>query len=71
VASHRRHTRVRKFLAIRITPAAVAAFGEVGASLADAVHAAGDVALDLSRGKPGFYILRVDQRGLVPLAFAA
>ena len=53
-----------------LTPAAFAAFGEVGAPLAGGVHAAGDVALDLSRGKPGFYIMRVDQRGLVPLAFA-
>jgi hypothetical protein len=52
-----------------LTPAAFAAFGEVGAPLADGVHAAGDVALDLSRGT-GFYIMRVDQRGLVPLAFA-
>lgn len=52
------------------TSAAVAAFGEVGAPLAVAVHAAGDVALDLSRAKPGFNIMRVDQRGLVPLAFA-
>jgi len=53
-----------------LTPAAFAAFGEVGAPIADGVHAAGDVALDLSRGKPGFYIMRVDQRRLVPLAFA-
>ena len=53
-----------------LTPAAVAAFGEVDAPLADGVRAAGDVALDLSRGKPGFYIMRVDQRRLVPLAFA-
>ncbi len=45
-----------------LIPAAVAAFGEVGAPLADGVHAAGDVALDLSRGKPGFYITLMDGR---------
>ena len=53
-----------------LTSEAFAPFGEVGAPIADGVHAAGDVALDLSRGKPGYYIMRVDQRGLVPLEFA-
>jgi ureidoglycolate hydrolase len=48
-----------------LTSEAFAPFGEVGAPLADGGHAAGDVALDLSRGMPRFYIMRLAQRGLV------
>jgi hypothetical protein len=48
-----------------LTSEAFAPFGEVGAPLAGG-HRTGDVALDLSR----FYIMRLDQRGLVPLALA-
>ena len=39
-----------------LTSEAFAPFGEVGAPLADGGHAPGDVALDLSRGIPRFYI---------------
>jgi ureidoglycolate hydrolase len=48
-----------------LTSEAFAPFGEVGTPLADGGHAAGDVALDLSRGLPRFYIMRLAQRGLV------
>jgi hypothetical protein len=48
-----------------LTSEAFAPFGEVGAPLADGGHAAGDVALDLSRGMPRFYIMRLAQRGFV------
>jgi ureidoglycolate hydrolase len=44
---------------------AFAPFGEVGAPRADNGHASGDVALELSRGTPRFYIMRLAQRGLV------
>jgi len=53
-----------------LTPEAFAPFGEVGVPLADGGHAAGDVALDLSRGTPRFYIMRLAQRGLVFEAMA-
>jgi|SRR5271157_4775261 len=49
----------------QLTPEAFAPFGEVGAPLADGGHAAGDVALDLARGTPRLYIMRLAQRGLV------
>ncbi|MFZ3237088.1 MAG: ureidoglycolate lyase [Stellaceae bacterium] len=42
---------------------AFAAFGEVGAPLADGSHAMGDVALDLAAGTPRFYIMRLTERG--------
>jgi len=48
-----------------LTSEAFAPFGEVGGPLADGGHAQGDVALDLSRGMPRFYIMRLAQRGLV------
>src|SRR5258706_4466977 len=48
-----------------LTSEAFAPFGEVGRPLADGGHAQGDVALDLSRGMPRFYIMRLAQRGLV------
>ena len=47
-----------------LTSEAFAPFGEVGAPLAGG-HATGDVALDLSGGVPRFYIMRLDQRGLL------
>jgi ureidoglycolate hydrolase len=46
-----------------LTPEAFAPFGEIGAPLADGGHAMGDVALDLSQGKPRFYIMRLTERG--------
>jgi ureidoglycolate hydrolase len=48
-----------------LTSEAFAPFGEVGAPLADGGHAAGDVALDLSKGTPRFYIMRLARRGLI------
>jgi ureidoglycolate hydrolase len=48
-----------------LTSEAFAPFGEVGAPHADGGHAAGDVALDLSRGTPRFCITRLAYRGLV------
>ena len=40
-------------------------FGLVGLPLADGAHGAGDVALDLSQGRPRFYLMRLDGRGTV------
>jgi ureidoglycolate lyase len=47
------------------TSEAFAPFGEVGARHADGSQAPVHVALDLSRGTPRFYIMRLAQRGLV------
>src|SRR5713101_397418 len=48
-----------------LTSEAFAPFGEVGAPHVDGGQAPLDVALDLSRGTPRFYIMRLAQRGLV------
>jgi ureidoglycolate hydrolase len=40
-----------------------APFGMVGLPLADGAHGAGDVALDLSYGRPRFYLMRLADRG--------
>ncbi|HVH80795.1 MAG TPA: ureidoglycolate lyase [Stellaceae bacterium] len=45
-----------------LTPEAFAAFGTVGAPLGDGAHNSGDVPLDLSQGKPRFYIMRLEGR---------
>jgi hypothetical protein len=37
-----------------------ATFGMVGLPLADGAHGAGDVALDLSQGRPRFYLMRLE-----------
>jgi ureidoglycolate lyase len=47
-----------------LTPEGFAPFGTVGMPLADGMHGAGDVALDLSQGRPRFYIMRLEGRGL-------
>jgi ureidoglycolate hydrolase len=47
-----------------LTSEAFAPFGEVGAPLAGGEHGAGDVALDLARGMPRFYIMRLARRGI-------
>ena len=44
---------------------AFAPFGMVSQSLADGPHGASDVALDLSRGRPRFYLMRLADRGTV------
>jgi ureidoglycolate hydrolase len=46
-----------------LTPTAFAPFGTIGLPLADGGHGAGDVPLDLSQGRPRFYIMRLEQRG--------
>ena len=48
-----------------LTPDAFAPFGMIGMPVGDGGHAAGDVGLDLSQGRPRFYIMRLEQRGLV------
>ena len=47
-----------------LTPDAFAPFGTIGMPIGDGGHAAGDVPLDLSQGRPRFYIMRLEQRGL-------
>jgi len=42
-----------------LTPDAFAPFGTIGLPLADGAHGLRDVALDLSHGKPRFYIMRL------------
>jgi ureidoglycolate hydrolase len=49
---------------VDLTPEAFAPFGTVGVPLGDGAHGAGDVALDLSQGRPRFYIMRLIGRGL-------
>ena len=39
---------------VDLTPEAFASFGTVGVPLGDGAHGAGDVALDLSQGRPRF-----------------
>lgn len=46
-----------------LTPEAFAPFGTVGLPQADGARHA-DVSLDLSQGRPRFYIMRLDGRGL-------
>jgi len=48
----------------KLTPDAFALFGVIGMPTGDGGHAAGDVPLDLSQGRPRFYIMRLEQRGL-------
>jgi ureidoglycolate hydrolase len=50
---------------VELTSEAFAPFSQVGAPLTDGGHGAGDVSLDLSRGTPRFYIMRLAQRGLI------
>jgi ureidoglycolate hydrolase len=45
-----------------LTPTAFAPFGTIGLPLADGAHGAGDVPLDLSQGRPRFYIMRLHDR---------
>src|SRR6267143_1284651 len=47
-----------------LTPYAFAPFGMIGTPTVDSGHAAGDIPLDLSQGRPRFYIMRLEQRGL-------
>jgi ureidoglycolate lyase len=51
--------------AAALTAEAFAPFGTVGLPAAGGAHGAGDVPLDLSQGRPRFYIMRLDGRGLV------
>jgi ureidoglycolate hydrolase len=47
-----------------LSPESFAPFGTVGMPLGDGAHGAADVALDLSQGRPRFYIMRLEGRGL-------
>ena len=47
-----------------LTPDAFAPFGSVAIPQGDGAHGKGDVALDLSQGRPRFYIMRLEGRGL-------
>src|ERR1700737_1013692 len=47
-----------------LTRAPFPPFGPIGMPIGDGGHAAGDVPLDLSQGRPRFYIMRLEQRGL-------
>ena len=49
---------------VDLTPEAFSPFGTVGVPLGDGAHGRGDVALDLSQGRPRFYIMRLEGRGL-------
>ena len=44
---------------------AFAPFGSIGQPAQDGHHGTGDVPLDLSQGKPHFYIMHLEARGLV------
>jgi ureidoglycolate lyase len=50
---------------IDISPERFAPFGTVGSALDDGAHGPGDVALDLSQGRPHFYLMRLEGRGTV------
>ncbi|HXO01965.1 MAG TPA: ureidoglycolate lyase [Stellaceae bacterium] len=45
-----------------LTSEAFAPFGTIGLPLADGGHGTGDVPLDLSHGRPRFYIMRLEGR---------
>jgi ureidoglycolate hydrolase len=45
-----------------LTPEAFAPFGTIGLPLADGGHGPGNVPLDLSQGRPRFYIMRLEGR---------
>src|SRR5271156_6903852 len=45
-----------------LTSEAFAPFGTIGQPLGDGGHGTGDVPLDLSQGKPRFYIMRLEDR---------
>ena len=47
---------------VELTPQAFAPFGTIGQPLGDGAHGTGDVPLDLSQGKPRFYIMRLEGR---------
>jgi ureidoglycolate hydrolase len=47
-----------------LSPTAFAPFGELGLPLSDGAHGKGDVTLDLSQGRPRFYIMRLERRGI-------
>src|SRR5260370_24137232 len=47
-----------------LAPAAFAPFGGVGMPLVDGAAGEGDVALDVSQGKPRLYIMRRHRRGI-------
>jgi ureidoglycolate hydrolase len=49
---------------VDLTAEAFAPCGTVGLPQGDGAHGAGDVALDLSQGRPRFYIMRLEGRGL-------
>jgi ureidoglycolate hydrolase len=49
---------------VDLTPEAFLPFGTVGVPLGDGAHECGDVTLDLSQGRPRFYIMRLEGRGL-------
>jgi ureidoglycolate hydrolase len=51
--------------AAALTAEAFAPFGDIGLPAAGGGHGTGDVPLDLSQGRPRFYIMRLDGRGLV------
>jgi len=55
---------MNKLSVSNLTPDAFAPFGVIGMPTGDGGHAAGDVPLDLSQGRPRFYIMRLQQRGL-------
>jgi ureidoglycolate lyase len=45
------------------TPESFAPFGAIGMPMEDGSHGAADVPLDLSQGRPRFYIMRLSGRG--------
>jgi ureidoglycolate hydrolase len=48
-----------------LSPETFAPFGTIGMPQGDGAHGAADVPLDVSQGKPRFYIMRLSERGLV------
>ena len=55
---------MNKLPVTNLTSEAFAPFGTVGTPVGGGSHAGSDVPLDLSQGRPRFYIMRLEQRGL-------
>jgi ureidoglycolate hydrolase len=61
----RRVVEMQRIAVSELSAEGFAPFGLVGLALADGAHGAGDVALNLSQGRPRFYLMRLAGRGTV------
>src|SRR5271170_6380809 len=60
----RRVVEMQRIVVSELSEEGFAPFGMVGLPSADGAHGAGDVALDLSQGRPRFYLMRLAGRGI-------